>query len=558
MFTRLHKFMLIMAGASLLLSACGELDEELPASGVYGVNILIGKSSLNEGSIITEKDTIRPLFTSSVANDPDITGLMVFLQDENGKIVGKKVQYTLKAVDTEAVPAADDADDDSETGKTETAEGKNTKTLPEKKDIAATDTLIHVARLDEELPPFPLPENLSIGQYTLVFQVLGNRQVLDQISRPVYYIGGAEFTLDDIQSYAPGISVGSRLVPPGLPIMLETQVTADERLDPYIIWYNGKKRIHEGRIADGAGRFLWKTPEQPGFQTLRAEAFPFKPAPGQAGKIKELSLPVSAKGEHTGVFAKEAEQFTNWYQFAGDLRDSRAPAETTRALVARKNHSSRWLPAEGIYGLAVSAGDTYQLPLASFIRSGDEQGGGRFLLRFKPVSNGTIFNALFNGAGSSQMILDMNLSFGDRGLILGLKAGTKSVEISIPLASFANEAFTIAGIDFSIEADRFTAAVSLGESNPVAPEPVSILLSNPLSGEGTFRLGGPRRAAEGESALGANETADSENSATVNGESAVTAIFYEFAAKMYEVLPPVPENAAAEASKPSLDPGEPA
>ncbi|GHV55655.1 hypothetical protein AGMMS49579_19080 [Spirochaetia bacterium] len=551
MFTRLHKFMLIMAGASLLLSACGELDAEFPASGVYGVNILIGKSSPNEGSIITEKDTIRPLFTSSVANDPDITGLMVFLQNENGEIVGRKVQYTLNAADTGAVPVT--GDDDSETG---AAEGKNTKTLPEKKDIAATDTLIYVSRLDKELPLFPLPENLSIGQYTLVFQVLGERQVLDQISRPVYYIGGAEFTLEDIQSYAPGISVSSHPVPPGLTIMLETQVTADKRLDPYIIWYNGKKRIHEGRIADGAGRFLWKTPDQPGFQTLRAEAFPFKPAPDQTGKIKELSLPVSVKGEHTGVFAKEAEQFTNWYQFAGDLRDSKAPAETTRALVTRKNHSNRWLPTEGIYGLAISTGDTYQVPLASFIRSGDEQGEGRFLLRFKPVSGGTVFNALFNGVGSSQAILDMNLSFGDKGLILDLKTGTKSVEIPIPLKSFANEAFIMVGIDFSIEADRFTAAVSLGESNAITPKSVSIILSNPLSGEGTFRLGGPRRAAEGESALGANETANSENSATVNGEPAVTAIFYEFAAKTHEVSPLVPENAAAEASKPSLGPGE--
>jgi hypothetical protein len=652
MFSRLFKTILIMAGVPVLLIACGEMGTAFPASGTYRVNALIGKVSLDECSIITEKDTIRPFFINSVTNDPDITGLMVFLQSPEGEIAGKRVQYTLKAVDTGAVPgdgtesggAADTAIDKKDEPADLTADEEDESesdeftfkpadseppvsfffAAEEKQDITLTDTLIHVSRLDQELPLFPLPENLSIGRYTLVFQVLGQKEVLDRIERSVYYIGDAEFTLDEIQSYPPGVSVGSHLVPPGLTIMLETQVSAGEELDPYIVWYNGKKRIYEGSIAAGAGRFLWKAPDQTGFHTLRAEAFPFKPAPNLKGTIKELSLPVSKKYEHTGAFAKKADQFSNWYQFAGDLRDTKAPAETNNARVGQNNGSNRWLPADGIYGLAIGPNSTYQLPHAPYTHAQDERVDGQFLLRFKPVSGGTVFSALFNGEDSSSVTLDLSLSTGEGGLNLGLNVGGKSISIPIstgiltelrssaepevrssplkpstelqsgknspleqttglqssksapleqttelqsskssslehstglqssksapleqstglqssksaPLESLENEAFITAVIDFSFEADLFTAVLSLENSGGISPEPVSIPLSAALSGKGTFRLGGSPKPSRDET---------------------VTAIFDEFAA-LYRVTVIVKEEVIIENAADAADDATP-
>jgi hypothetical protein len=296
--------------------------------------------------------------------------------------------------------------------------------------------------------------------------------------------------------------------------MLETEMTAGKGLDPYIVWYNGKKRIYEGSVAEGAGRFLWQSPDQTGFYTLRAEAFPFNPASDLKGAVKELSLPVSAKNENTGAFFQKADQFTNWYQFAGNLWDSKAPAETNGTLAVQGGHPVRWLPAGSIYGLTIGPGDAYQLLLYSFI-PGDKRGGGQFVLRFNPVSEGAVFSALFKGKGedSSLVTLDLSLSSREDGMILGLNFGGKGISIPISSELLENEAFITAVIDFSIEADRFTAALSLENPGTANPKPVAITLSDPLTGEGTFRLGGSPEPAKGEK----------------NDKSTVTAILDEFA-----------------------------
>ncbi|GHU90097.1 hypothetical protein FACS189476_09830 [Spirochaetia bacterium] len=568
MFTRLLKTILIMAAMPVLLIACGgELgDMELPSTGTYRVNAHIGKISLDECSIITEKDTIRPFFVNFVENDPDIMGLTVFLQGPNGEIPGGKVQYTIQNADTDAAAgnkngsgnggkAGDEKNEPDKSDSGPVNQDSPDKTDSESADTSAdrapppsaatvtgspavADTVIHVSRLDRELPLFPLPKNLSTGRYTLVFQVLGKRNVLDRIERSVYYIGDAEFTLNDIQSYPPGISTWAHLVPPGLTLMLETQVIAGEGLDPYIIWYNGKKRIHEGSIAEGAGRFLWKAPDQTGFHILRAEAFPFKPASDMKGTIKELSLPVSAKNEHTRAFAKQADEFTNWYQFAGDLRDTKAASDTNNAIPGQY-HSTRWIPAGGIYGLSIGPGDTFQLPLA-FTYSENEQAEGQFLLRFKPVSEGTVFNAVFTGENGSPVTLDLALFTRKNGLSLGLNIGEKSISIPLPSKSLENEAFITAQIDFSIETNLFTAALSLEKSDAV-PAPITIPLSAALDGKGTFRLGGGS-AKDETKAPGAQKTSNSGNLPKVNDESAITAILDEFAVS-YRATPLLDEVA---------------
>jgi hypothetical protein len=322
--------------------------------------------------------------------------------------------------------------------------------------------------------------------------------------------------------------------------MLEAQVNAGEGLEPYIVWYNGKKRIYEGSIAEGAGRFLWKAPDKNGFHTLRAEAFPFKPAPDLKGTIRELSLPVSARNKHTGAFAKKTDQFANWYQFTGDLRDTKAAGETNNAVPGQKKRPIRWLPVGGIYGLAVGPGSSYQLPLAL------SENRGQFLLRFKPVAEGTVFSSLFTMETASPAALELDLSAGENGLILGLKLGEEVISIPLSPEVLEKEDFITVGIDFTIDADRFTAALSLENSDSAAPASVSIPLSSGLSGKGTFLLGG--------------------SGVSVNDESAVTAILDEFAA-MFLAAPPVkdetPEELAAEPAKqaefvekPAENPGE--
>jgi hypothetical protein len=111
-----------------------------------------------------------------------------------------------------------------------------------------TDLIVEAARMEGDLTPFLLPEGLEIGQYKLVFQVLGDQGVLNRIEKTIYYVADALFSLNAFTAYLPGGIEGSSIVPPGTDVMLEVQIAADKRLEPYVVWYNGKKRIGEGGV----------------------------------------------------------------------------------------------------------------------------------------------------------------------------------------------------------------------------------------------------------------------------------------------------------------------
>ncbi|MDR0451086.1 MAG: hypothetical protein LBH26_07450 [Treponema sp.] len=566
------------------MTACSEMDTILPSSVSYQVSAVVGKTPVDDYSVIGENDAVRPVFMNSVVNDPDLTGLLMYLQGPEGERLGKKVYYLLKNAESPAedpyqIPAQDSALSPEEEG-SEYSEWDGTGITEQSGEAAANtpeeennppkiktealnpaneeETIIRVSRLDKDLPVFPFPENLEIGGYSLVFEALGEKQTLYRTERRIYYIGGAKFALEDIQSYLPGLSAGSYLIPPGLTVMLETQVTADERLDPYIVWYDGKRRITEGRIAGGTGRILWEAPAQTGFHTIRAEVFPVNPAalpsgsgnsrtggrssvPELRGKVKELALPVSAKGEKPGFPVPETGEILHWYQFAGNLRDSMADGNRGRDLSGREGRDLRWVPSEGIYGLSVQAGETYQLPPSSFVIDEEKQGGGSFLLRVKPLAEGTLLTVSFEAAGSSAKALTMTVVYRERALQLSLESEGLRADASLPLDMFpedftensadpALKDFIVAEAGFYIRENSFRAALGvagdgkfggglLSELFRTDPSAVpgafpagltEIELSAPLSGKISCRLGSsgeqsPRQPAR-ESRAPASET----------------------------------------------------
>ncbi|MDR1588226.1 MAG: hypothetical protein LBS57_12285, partial [Treponema sp.] len=363
----------------LLFSACGELDTVLPSSGTYRVNVLVNDVSLDTCSLVRYDDKIRPYFADSVANDPDVTGLVVYLQNSGGEIVGRKTRYALKSAENKEADAADETTGaggespeetesrtNAESDNAETAEGSDAAEADETsggeavsyEDFDRSEILIRVGSLDGDFPFFHLPENLGTGLYTMIFQVLGQgpaygeKETLYRTEKILYYLGNSGFALSDIKTYLPGSLGMSRLIPPGTAVMLEARVEYDNTLDPYIVWYNGRKRLGEGRLADGAGAMLWKTPEQTGFHTVRAEVFPYQTRQGIAGISRVISLPVSSKASVTSFFSeKYRDSFTgdnsaliHWYQFRGSLQDSKNPVSTERALIPVSERIPRWLP----------------------------------------------------------------------------------------------------------------------------------------------------------------------------------------------------------------------
>ncbi|MDR1030477.1 MAG: hypothetical protein LBL76_06345 [Treponema sp.] len=376
----------------------------------------------------------------------------------------------------------------------EKSESRNRTLTP-----GVSDRVISVARLDRDLPGYKLTESLEIGQYTLVFQVLGERLVLATIELPVYFLGNAQFNLEDIQQYLPGLSKAAHFVPPGIKVLFEAQVSADTRFDPYIIWYSGKTRISEGKLSESARYLFWQAPERTGFYTIKAALFPFKPPQNIPlyGQAKELSLPVSVKSEIPGYFSDQADQFIHWYQFQNNLLDAQGPKDPARSLRS-KNQQPHWSPYGSIYGLSIGPKDIYLLPGSSFLLADAEQGSGQILFHAVLLAQGTIFKAVFISDTASSEALDVELSFNGKTLILRLRQGDLSHEEAlfqnaealpsegIPLLQTRD--FVTFSMNFTIQKTRFTAQAYL-EDLDIQSKPCTITLSAPISGNGTFQFG---------------------------------------------------------------------
>jgi hypothetical protein len=585
------------------------MDMVLPGARTYDVNAYINGYSLSECSIIRRNDTIRPYFVHSLGNDPDIRGLVFFLQNSSGQAAGKKIRYTLatgftspealleKPVIPEPIPVAPSPETspafpvipavpaeseeipvivepevvqetlpvpveqlepevvpdppiliepeipkEPEAILKETEEEAETPLIIEAKLIPVpaepeipatslgypsipepgvsaeipaiyvpersesrnyafspgkTDQIISVARLDQDLPAYKITESLEIGQYTLVFQVLGEKTVLATIERPVYFLGDATLTFDDMQRYLPGSSKTDYFVPPGVNVLIEAQVIADTRLDPYVIWYSGKNRIGEGKLSEEARYLFWKVPERTGFYTIRAVLFPFKPPENTLlyGQSKELSLPVSAKSEIPGYFSDRADGFSHWYQFQNNLLDTKDPKDPKRSLYSTTQPQPRWVPYGSIYGLSIGPEDIYLLPSSPFLLSGDEQGSGQILFRGILFAQGTIVKMVFISQDPSTEPLDIDLSFTGETLILSVSAGALSYkeallpptrEASSPILQTGD--FITLSLTFTIQKTQFTAQVHL-EDTDMQSNPCTITLGAPISGEGTFQFG---------------------------------------------------------------------
>ncbi|MDR3334140.1 MAG: hypothetical protein LBT13_04535 [Treponema sp.] len=367
------------------------------------------------------------------------------------------------------------------------------KPIPEKPvEKLNEDRVLYVAHLDKELPSFTLSSSLEIGQYSMVFQIQGDQGVLYKIEKPLYFLGNAQFVFDDIQRYLPGVSATSHLIPPGSNVLLEAEVLSDKRLDPYLIWYSGRKRIGEGKLSEGVNRFIWKVPEHTGFHAIKAELFPFQPGQGFKGTTKELSLPVSAKSAPIGYFSKKADEYIQWYQFQGTLQDAKNPGNTGSTLRSKNNKPPQWLPYAGIYGLSIGPDDVYVLPGVPFILDKTEQSSGQLNLHCKPLAEGTIvkmiFNAHFNPADLATAGVDMKVSITKGKLTITLTAEGEVYEDSISSEILKTQNFITLLVNFSIHENSFTANIYVEETGKET-RAKTFILSKPLSGAGTVQFG---------------------------------------------------------------------
>jgi hypothetical protein len=385
------------------------------------------------------------------------------------------------------------------------------------KPVIPEDQIVLVKQLDQDLPMFQITEDIAIGRYNLVFQVLGKgteliegkvtEVTLYRTFKPIYFLGDAKFTMEDIQSFLPMAVTRGKLIPIGINVMLTTEIKADERLDPYVIWYSGKKILARGRMSGGADHLFWKTPEKTGFHNVRAEVFPLQPGdpvPGNMmGKIKELSLPVSSNSngitQLDGYRPADGGKFTGWYQLWGTLDDAEAAGVAQRSLAPLYGQPPRWIPFKDMYSLFVGRDDVYTLSGTPFKLEQGEQGTGRMYFHLAALSGGSILSIRFaapekprksadqQGAGETAdgtAALDLFLAGDD--LILRIASEDASREESLELNSGK---FVTVVVEFVIAPDRFDAELRL-ENSAKTTGSFSVALAKPMSGEGSILLGG--------------------------------------------------------------------
>ena len=574
-----------------LFVTCGELDNMFPTNGSYQVKTLVNGNAIEECSIIRSNDKIRPYFAVSVVNDPDLIGLTVYLQNYQGEIVETMLQYTLydyasesALTETEALEAVEaqreeeerqnppDSPPPGETAASEETEPSGEETKPpvvEETDENETDEQvvwelpenggvrerwsftnikpidrnndvdfeIAVRSLAQDLPYFYLPKDLEIGPYILVFEAIGQWEILSRTETNIFYLGDAEFNLKDISMYLPGPS-GSQLIAPGTTVLLEAGLDFDSRLDPYVIWYSGRSIITEGKISEGTGKLLWKAPEQAGFYSLRLEVFPsdlrwyyF------TGVFREIALPVSPKAESQGYFFENSQkhparsslsagtaypeqvqlieamlsleepdtttteeeeenplvppsppELLQWYLFEGDLHNAMS-VQTTRPTLSPVNESLfRWAAAKQSYGLSTGTDDPYLVSPINFFRKEKTEGGGILLLNIRPPTEGVIFSVLFPWRSSSTDGAWMDLIKEKEVIALRIRSEGATVEMPVYFAApWAEELIPIV-VEFYIRPYRLEAKISLG--NYFQYKVGSIRHSGALSGEGRIILGG--------------------------------------------------------------------
>ena len=534
----------------MLLAGCGELDSLFPSRESYQVNVLVNGGSLEDCSLVWANDEIRLHFADSVKNDPDLIGLSVCIQNSKGEIVGDKIQYTLQSYAGEA------------------AQKKAAEEQKEQNPVV----IVPIQSFDREIPRFPLPEKMEAGSYSLNIKTVGKKETLYSTETGFFYMDNARFLLRDIAMYLPEVS-DTQLIPPGTTILLESNLDFDSRLEPYVIWYNGKSVISEGKIRNGAGALLWKVPDIAGFYSLRVEVLPFHQKGNFTGIFREITLPVTAKaaaGSKGYFFTNGPEYAANnqlaegtiypelkrrettatentnvpigqpelimWYQFEGSLDNTMAGNDAGQSLIPAREGISQWTGTGQSYGLSTGQQDAYLLSPIAFFRNARKDGGGIFLFHVKSLADGTVFSAFFPMKNSEGKGVNMEILRKGNAIVLRLNTDDSVTEIPVYLSPSELETFIPAAVEFYMRPYRritanelsvrdpgdiyyFEAKMSVGEKKILQSAVVSTMITGTLTGEGKITLGSEASFGE-ESAAAAYISEKPENYAEEKGVEA--------------------------------------
>ena len=283
------------------------------------------------------------------------------------------------------------------------------------------ELVINVKSLDK-IPYFPMPDDLPMGQYIIVSSIMNNDDVLQKIEKTFFYLGGNKFAYKGINVNLPGVAESNQLIPGGTVIMLEADIVFDAGLEPYIIWYNGRKKIAEGKFSDGAGYLFWKAPEESGFYSMRAVVFPIQNFKDLSGYRRDVSMLVSTKSIDIHLVSEDTPGLRHRYIFEDNLNDSSISSQNGTSLSFQHDREApKWKAFNGTYGVATGSNNNIRLPKIAV--SDNESEDRQLLFRFKPENDGGILSVQFGKAANTFLHLYIEGS----NLVLSLTSPSASV-----------------------------------------------------------------------------------------------------------------------------------
>jgi len=500
---KIFSFLIFSVCLLAFICGCEAMDSILTSTVAYTIRTQIDGVPLEECSYVKSNDKIKLDFEESVSNDPDVTTLVVFLKKPFGDIAGWKVSYTIDQTvgQKEEKRSVQKNKKQDEENILEDDEIEEEPPVEEEKEPVlkrnGEELFFPVKNLDAKLPLFPIPENLPVGKYTLVLQVMSGKDILQKTEKSIYYLGKTVFSYEGINVYLPSAVDTSHLIPKESVVMLEVNLDFDSQLNPYIVWYDGKNKVSEGRFSDGADILFWKAPEQNGFYSLFAEVFPVEKHHELAGYKKEISLLVSSNVENIHLVSADTDQLTltHWYTMEGNLNDSKNAADDGSALKPNSK-KPKWMGLDGTYGLATGYNNMLKLPKVSVSNKDTET--WQAMVRFKPLSGGVVCSVQFGSPSDATMFLSVE----EKNLVLTLISQQKTVSQTVSLTatepdeSFENQtpendiSFLTVGINFSINSGTLSAQINmLGDLNPVELALKPIKLETKIKNEFNILLG---------------------------------------------------------------------
>ncbi|MFA6504751.1 MAG: hypothetical protein WCT14_01565 [Treponemataceae bacterium] len=447
-----------------LFFGCGAMDTMISTSASYKVGAFVNDRDLSELAVIGSTNVIRPLYVPESAKDPDVVALRVILKNEKGEQAAETVEYRERSSSSRATGTAQNG-------------------------------LMLVDSLSSTLPTFSLPTNLTVGRYSLVFQVVGEDSVLYEEKRSFYYIADKAFALTALASFPPGFGPTSDapLFPTQVPLLLEATIDVGQELDPYLVWSFEGKRISAARSADGGTRIMWTTPRGAGFYRIDVSLYPTTPSASEisslAGITRSITIAASPTAAYPGLPKADAD-YDGIFRFLGDLTDRGSAADSGKPLEAQSKLENEWLPFATGYGLAIGPKRAYKAANPAIPVITGAVPAARVILLAAIRKAGLIWETVFEGDAGTDSNLRVRLESTVSGPVLTVSSNklTKTVQAQTS-SPFIDEA-QLFEIEFGVSENTIGALNIRFLLDEKLVGEIETAVLTPLSSKGYFRLGG--------------------------------------------------------------------